>query len=268
MDNSILSTLPLELREAIYELTLCTHGPIRIDIFKEQPYLISPTSVQVLALTTTCKQIRAESERFFWTHNTFAIFPGTVHELATDAAFAVYPALVHELVTDAVFAAAVTSGQSTKKAAAIYAKCHAIWRRNLLNWVQTIGLGNLRRIWRIQLAIGPWRIGYLNHGGKHYLPPLIKAVVDILDLHRCGLFLGKERGLTMALQLVCNKSDYVDVEVPLSTDWDHVKEPFDNLSLDTMGIDDDVRLRYKIVFDALARLIWQSMQVEHLHPCT
>ena len=72
MDNSIISTLPPEIRAWIFELVLCTNGPITVDFSKREAQLSSPPpSLEILAITRTCKQLRAESASFFWKGNTF-----------------------------------------------------------------------------------------------------------------------------------------------------------------------------------------------------
>ena len=72
MDASPLGKLPAELRAAIFELVLRHPSGVSIDIDQGALKLNSPSpSSQPLALSSTCHQVRSESNTIFWRDNHF-----------------------------------------------------------------------------------------------------------------------------------------------------------------------------------------------------
>ncbi|KAK5117733.1 hypothetical protein LTR85_008708 [Meristemomyces frigidus] len=74
MDRSAIGRLPAELRNRIYELALFIPGGIRLDLGDEYPSMARELQEQqLLALTQTCRQLRAESRQIFYAGNVFVV---------------------------------------------------------------------------------------------------------------------------------------------------------------------------------------------------
>ena len=71
---SPLFRLPREIRDVVYELVLRCSGPVQVDLCGDRPKILSPPpSSQILALTTTCRQIRTEALPLFYSINSFEL---------------------------------------------------------------------------------------------------------------------------------------------------------------------------------------------------
>lgn len=74
MDTSPLGRLPAELRNAIYELALCSTEEICIDARSDMPVIESPPREQhATALTTVCREVRVECLGVFFGCNQFRV---------------------------------------------------------------------------------------------------------------------------------------------------------------------------------------------------
>ncbi|KAK3648970.1 hypothetical protein LTR56_007102 [Elasticomyces elasticus] len=80
MDDSALSKIPAELRNRISELALYQPNGVHLDLYtrKEQRSIL-PTAL--LALTATCKQMRAETHDMLFTINNFTILTSYFHNM-------------------------------------------------------------------------------------------------------------------------------------------------------------------------------------------
>ena len=78
MDNSLLAGLPPELRGLIYEFVLIEQSTIEIN-FRKACREIKGLARKPLALTSTCKQIHAESLPVFYGKNHFKLIVGRFH---------------------------------------------------------------------------------------------------------------------------------------------------------------------------------------------
>lgn len=85
MENSRLSKLPRELRDMIYALVLLRNEPIRIDFDAPNPGLTLPDQRNILAIASTCKQIRGECAGIFWSENCFELQIGNTNRSHFDA---------------------------------------------------------------------------------------------------------------------------------------------------------------------------------------
>ena len=74
MDSSYLQTLPRELRDAIWQLTLQLQDEVYIFDEDDKPHVDESVAEQnPLALTETCQQIRTECHSVFYRNNSFRL---------------------------------------------------------------------------------------------------------------------------------------------------------------------------------------------------
>jgi len=78
MDSSLLAMLPAELRDTIYKFVLTQSWPIRITAagnkgLRKESGTVNKTHCTLVALTKTCKQLRAEAGPLFFSQNTFTV---------------------------------------------------------------------------------------------------------------------------------------------------------------------------------------------------
>ncbi|KAK3708537.1 hypothetical protein LTR37_011432 [Vermiconidia calcicola] len=141
MESSPLLKLPAELRDTVFELALCTHNDtgdnhtVTVSVQAEKPRITTPYPVsRVLALTATCKKLRAETLPIFYGCNTFNILVESLRSVhgADDA----IPERRHELAVD--------RGQT--------------WPWCFERWLRAVGRQNIACIRRIKFDLGHYKL--------------------------------------------------------------------------------------------------------------
>ena len=157
MDSSPFIKLPREIRDQIYVLALTTDGSIKVDLsgYCGQRPRVQDTSTHqhILALTSTCQQIRAEALPIFCNRNAFEIMFHPLERPKKDKL--PYPG---------------TEGLA-------FDVTHS-WPATLALWLRTLGQKNISHIKRIQLNL----YCYFSRSWMSGIPPytsekLFKEVV-------------------------------------------------------------------------------------------
>ncbi|KAF2765370.1 hypothetical protein EJ03DRAFT_354950 [Teratosphaeria nubilosa] len=93
MDASPLQKLPAELRNDIYELVLTQNRPINLSVGKKKDECLAKLdynnrriSPNFLAITTTCRTIRADTRQMFYFVNDFVVGRQGMDKIPADAA--------------------------------------------------------------------------------------------------------------------------------------------------------------------------------------
>ena len=122
MDTSPLQKLPGELRNRIHELILCHTDTITVSISTGVPKLVSdPTTQQMLALTTTCRQLRREASPIFYEINKFTFVAKQVGEQ---------------------YVGSIRDDKNTQ------------WQVGLRRWLDQIGERNCAHLRRVEVDVG------------------------------------------------------------------------------------------------------------------